>query len=234
MSDYEYLKKIPAKPAQYKGLNFKSTLEAQWAAFFDELELPWQYEKDAIRLPDGTFYISDFTLHNEYNYAVYEMKPKGVTSKKFKAAQTFIDDANYDHWMTHDEFSHTETFLMQGSLYDHYMTDFYHLRFCYRCGFPSSDGWGQPGAGIGRWEGSSNFQCYSECYTCDCNTFSGGGNLPEYSSATKLYYTPHKGLQVISKSTWLTYYEKITKAAERVLQPKCRWFGEEEKRITAK
>jgi len=216
MSNYEYLKKIPAKPVQYKGINFKSTLEAQWAAFFEELELPWQYEKDTIPLPDGTFYISDFTLHNEYNYAVYEMKPKGITSKKFKAAQTFIDNANYDHRMRYDEFFHTETFLMQGSVYDHYMTDFYHLHFCYRCGFPSFSG----GAGIGSAESISSDKYYSECYTCDCNTFSGGGNLPEYSSSTKLYYTPHKGLQLISKKTWQKYYEKITRAAERVLWSK--------------
>jgi len=35
---------IEAKPTQYKGVQFRSRLEAHWAAFFDMLDWPWVYE----------------------------------------------------------------------------------------------------------------------------------------------------------------------------------------------
>ncbi len=33
-----------AIPTNYKGLLFRSRLEAQWAHFFDDLDWPWEYE----------------------------------------------------------------------------------------------------------------------------------------------------------------------------------------------
>lgn len=35
---------IKAKPTLYKGIEFRSRLEARWAAFFDLLEWKWEYE----------------------------------------------------------------------------------------------------------------------------------------------------------------------------------------------
>ena len=35
---------IAAKPTRYKGVNFRSRLEARWAAFFDVREWRWEYE----------------------------------------------------------------------------------------------------------------------------------------------------------------------------------------------
>lgn len=53
------------KPIQteYKGTQFRSRIEAKWAAFFDGIEWPWRYE--AI---DLEWYIPDFYLpgHNIY------------------------------------------------------------------------------------------------------------------------------------------------------------------------
>jgi len=212
MKNYEYLGEVPAKPTTYKNVQFKSKLEAQWAEFFDALNLPWQYEKDKIALPDGTYYVSDFTLHNKYNYAIYEMKPKGVTSEKFIAARDVINKAELNAFLYEDDdgSSYTQTVLLQGSIYDHYMRDFYDLHFCYRCGFPQSCN----GYGIGSGD------CYgAECLRCDWNTPSGGGNPPEYSSATKLHYTPHKGCTIISEEDRLILIERMTKAAERIIWP---------------
>jgi len=41
-SENSYL--IKAKPTTYAGCRFRSRLEAQWAAFFDELSWDWEYE----------------------------------------------------------------------------------------------------------------------------------------------------------------------------------------------
>lgn len=35
---------VPAIPTKYNGINFRSRLEAKWAAFFDLLEWNWEYE----------------------------------------------------------------------------------------------------------------------------------------------------------------------------------------------
>lgn len=36
--------KIKPKPTKYNGVQFRSRLEAKWAAFFDILKWPWLYE----------------------------------------------------------------------------------------------------------------------------------------------------------------------------------------------
>lgn len=46
-----------AHPTVYNGINFRSRAEARWAAFFDELGIPWDYE-----LLELSRYIPDFTL----------------------------------------------------------------------------------------------------------------------------------------------------------------------------
>lgn len=52
---------IPAKETVYKGLRFRSRLEAKWAAFFDLVGIRWQYEP--FDLPGWT---PDFVLHTNY------------------------------------------------------------------------------------------------------------------------------------------------------------------------
>jgi hypothetical protein len=63
--------KIPSKPIVYKGVKFKSKLEAQWAKFFDAKGWVWKYEPFSIVtwLPDFSVQIGDF-------YALIEVKPK--------------------------------------------------------------------------------------------------------------------------------------------------------------
>lgn len=47
---------------KYRDVQFRSTLEADWAATLDELGIRWQYEPEAVRLPSGEFYRPDFYL----------------------------------------------------------------------------------------------------------------------------------------------------------------------------
>lgn len=61
-----------AIPCQYKGINFRSLLEARWAYFFDKLGWTWQYEPFEM---DG--YIPDFlvTLPQDIYTFIVDIKP---------------------------------------------------------------------------------------------------------------------------------------------------------------
>lgn len=51
-----------AVPKSYRGVMFRSTLEADWAATLDSLSIAWQYEPEAVQLPSGERYRCDFYL----------------------------------------------------------------------------------------------------------------------------------------------------------------------------
>lgn len=51
---------IKAVPLTYKGITFRSTLEADWARTFDTLGIYWNYEPVALQLPSGQLYRPDF------------------------------------------------------------------------------------------------------------------------------------------------------------------------------
>lgn len=56
------LPKIEAKPRRYNGVEFRSTLEADWAATLDHYGIEWEYEPEGIQLPSGEAYVPDFWL----------------------------------------------------------------------------------------------------------------------------------------------------------------------------
>lgn len=60
---------IKPVPKRYRGTWFRSTLEADWAATFDMFGWDWQYEPEALELPDGTRYRPDFYLQTQRVYA---------------------------------------------------------------------------------------------------------------------------------------------------------------------
>ena len=62
---------IAAIPTQYNGINFRSRLEARWAAMFDLLEWEWTYEPLDF---DG--WIPDFAIHGA-SVIYVEVKPVG-------------------------------------------------------------------------------------------------------------------------------------------------------------
>lgn len=53
---------IEAIPTMYKGVRFRSRLEAQWAVFWDELGVKWEYEPQTFKFPDGKQYTPDFWI----------------------------------------------------------------------------------------------------------------------------------------------------------------------------
>lgn len=58
---------IPAKPRIYKGIVYRSTLEAKWALFFDEMAIEYQYEPGFFQVAMSGYsigYRPDFALLN--------------------------------------------------------------------------------------------------------------------------------------------------------------------------
>jgi len=75
-----------AIPTAYRGVNFRSRLEARWAAFFDNLNRKWDYEPIDL---DG--WIPDFVLHGAKEKVLVEVKPiwafdAAVAKKCFEAS----------------------------------------------------------------------------------------------------------------------------------------------------
>lgn len=46
----------------YNGILFRSKLEAEWAKFFDAIDIPYIYEPEGFEFEDGTRYLPDFYL----------------------------------------------------------------------------------------------------------------------------------------------------------------------------
>ena len=61
---------IQAIPTKYKGIQFRSRLEATWAAFFDGIGWPYQYEPIAL-----AGYIPDFVIPFPKAPLLVEVKP---------------------------------------------------------------------------------------------------------------------------------------------------------------
>ncbi|MFD9630120.1 PDDEXK family nuclease [Streptomyces violascens] len=53
---------IPALPTIYRGTQFRSLLEACWAATLDSLGIIWEYEPETLELGSGARYLPDFHL----------------------------------------------------------------------------------------------------------------------------------------------------------------------------
>jgi hypothetical protein len=82
---------LTAHPTQYRGIQFRSRLEATWAAMFDELRWPWEYEP--LELPG---YIPDFVLRFTEPILV-EVKP-AVTEADLTAVAVDLEPIIRGGW----------------------------------------------------------------------------------------------------------------------------------------
>ena len=116
---------IPAVVTVQNGKAFKSKLEAQWAEFFTDIKIPWQYEPRTFTLPKIGVYTPDFLLDN-YGVPLWvEVKPKGYYYRdvrglmdkpqslcqhaKQDVVMLDIDDVNDAIYESFTLFRHTET-----------------------------------------------------------------------------------------------------------------------------
>jgi hypothetical protein len=58
-----------AQQAYYRGTLFRSTLEARWAAYFDEIACPWKYEPGQAKFRD-VVWTPDFVIGTDYRLVV--------------------------------------------------------------------------------------------------------------------------------------------------------------------
>jgi hypothetical protein len=58
----------------YRGIRFRSRLEARWAVFFDTLGIPYEYEREGYDL-GGTMYLPDFWLPKQDCYIEIKGSP---------------------------------------------------------------------------------------------------------------------------------------------------------------
>lgn len=90
---------IKAKPTVYKGVSFRSRLEARSAAAFDRQGCSWRYEYDTYQA-GGTGYVPDFYVVDRSGVAVWvEVKPNQAAvdddHKARQFARTVIEPVFY-------------------------------------------------------------------------------------------------------------------------------------------
>jgi len=139
-------------PTLYRGVRFRSRLEARYAAFFDELDWPWEYEP-----VDADGYIPDFLLDFEPGILLFEVK--GMR-EELDGARLKIEMSGWEHEAVvapgKIEGTLIGSFLSRGQhVFD---WDDAELFFCLNCGKVSVKPAG------GNWR----------CRVCGCNP--GGGN----------------------------------------------------------
>jgi len=71
---------MKAIETEYKGVLFRSRLEARWAILFDALKLDWVYEPECFELSNGMKYTPDFYIQ-KYNLYI-ESKPNFEWTEK--------------------------------------------------------------------------------------------------------------------------------------------------------
>lgn len=91
-----------AIPTTYGGVNFRSRLEARWAAFFDLLGLSWEYEPVDLK-----GYIPDFRLSLAETSLYAEVKPVDHT-RGFDSAIAKMQKAYYPDVLTFENSDFSE------------------------------------------------------------------------------------------------------------------------------
>lgn len=86
-------------PTEYGGVRFRSRLEARWAAFFDLLRWPWEYEPIDLR-----GYIPDFALTFPRAPMLVEVKSElGIDWWALRAKHADRIEAAVGRWADDDE-----------------------------------------------------------------------------------------------------------------------------------
>lgn len=69
---------IKARPAVYKGIQMRSRLEADFAAFLDRYGAEWEYEPTCFAGPEGQW-LPDFCVLEGDDLVYVEVKPESLT-----------------------------------------------------------------------------------------------------------------------------------------------------------
>lgn len=76
-------------PTRYRGILFRSKLEADWALAFDTLGIDWTYEREGLQLPD-VFYLPDFHLSRSGQYVEVKGQESPEDVRKWHALVHYL------------------------------------------------------------------------------------------------------------------------------------------------
>jgi hypothetical protein len=91
---------MKAIETKYKGIMFRSRLEARWAIFMDTMGVKYDYEPEAFDLGDGIFYTPDFWLPEVKAYL--EIKPEYPSSEETEKAHRLATHTNKNVFIQYD------------------------------------------------------------------------------------------------------------------------------------
>jgi hypothetical protein len=81
---------LTAIPTTYRGVHFRSRLEARWAVFFDALGIRWEYECRLFSR-DEVYYLPDFHLPGHDAWG--EVKPEALDAASWRKAKLLVRQA---------------------------------------------------------------------------------------------------------------------------------------------
>lgn len=145
---------IEAVPRRYAGVNFRSTLEADWASTFDDFGIMWEYEPMTVTLPSGATYIPDFFLPEIGTWV--EVKGPGVPriEKAMEFAETIACSCGHARMCVRPE--------CQMVLVGHPPVKGRHT-----------------GSRVARWSGAVGCSpCFMRCIACGCHFWHRGARKP--------------------------------------------------------
>lgn len=96
---------LKAIETDYKGIRFRSKIEALWAVFFDLCGLKWEYEPQGFKLDNGMWYLPDFLLH--------DIDYKGHSIDLYVEVKGYLSDKDRDKVLC---FSESAPILLVGAL----------------------------------------------------------------------------------------------------------------------
>jgi hypothetical protein len=85
---------ITVVPKTWRGVRFRSTLEADWACTLDHWQIEWTYEPETVQLPSGTWYQPDFYLPGISTW----FEVKGAHNERLEKTQELADTTNVSEW----------------------------------------------------------------------------------------------------------------------------------------
>lgn len=87
---------LQAIETEYHGYRFRSREEARWAVFFDQLAIPFEYEKEGYHV-GGFWYLPDFWLPQQQ--AWFEVKGQFPDDAEWQKATALARASEHDVWI---------------------------------------------------------------------------------------------------------------------------------------
>lgn len=124
-------------PIAYSGVQFRSTLEGDWAATLNHYGMEWEYEPWTLRLPSGATYMPDFWLPQLKTF----IEVKGAHMLRVDKPRELAREVNHDEIIVLLGFAPVNR-AMQPYMWDPYLQWGDPLRYDTRLAkCPACSGW---------------------------------------------------------------------------------------------